>query len=99
MVQPILRRAVQRHRASLYRDNSEKAPIAVAASDEEWANRLAEMLNLLDAVAGPLPQDAPLRQFIDDAAEPLATLLGYFAGGIDNPHDLSPAVSMPGKLP
>jgi hypothetical protein len=30
-----------------------------------------------------LPEDAPLRQFTDDATEPMGTLLGYFAGGID----------------
>jgi hypothetical protein len=41
------------------------------------------MLNLLDAVAQPLPKDAALRRFIDDAADPLGTLLGYFVGGLD----------------
>jgi hypothetical protein len=81
MVQPVLRRAVQRRRVSLQISASKADAAAIPVSDVECAQRLTETLNLLEAVAGPLPKDAALRQFIDDAAEPLATLLGYFAGG------------------
>jgi hypothetical protein len=84
MIQPILRRAVQRRRAALRIHESGRGP-ALPVNDEECVSRLTEMLKLLDAIAGPLPQDAALRRFIDDAAEPLGTLLGYFAGGIDRP--------------
>jgi hypothetical protein len=55
----------------------------IPASDEELADRLTELLKPLDAVAEPLPRADVLRQTIDDAAEPLGLLLGYFAGGID----------------
>jgi hypothetical protein len=82
MIQPILRRAVQRRRAALRIHESGRGP-ALPVSDEECVSRLTETLKLLNAIAGPLPRDAALRRFIDDAAEPLGTLLGYFAGGID----------------
>ena len=86
LIQPILRRAVQRRRVALRLNASRMAPApAMPVNDEELANRLTEMLNLLDALRGPLPQDDPLRQFIDEAAEPLGTLLGWFAGAIDGP--------------
>jgi hypothetical protein len=43
-------------------------------------------LDYAHVVAAPLlPKDAALRQVIDDAAEPLATRLGYFAGGTRKP--------------
>jgi hypothetical protein len=86
IVQAVLRRAVQRRRAALHISASRTSrSSAIPINDEEVANRLTEMLNLLDLVAEPLPQDAALRQFIDDAADPLGTLLGYFVGNLDTP--------------
>src|SRR5262249_59966840 len=83
-IQPLLRRPVQRRRVSP-RLKASRMPLAptVSVNDEELANRLTEILNLLDVLAKSLPKDAALRRFIDEAAEPLGTLLGYFAGGID----------------
>jgi hypothetical protein len=86
MIQAILRRAVQRRRAALRFSASRTSRASgIPASDEELANRLTEILNLLHLVAEPLPKDAALRRSIDHAADPLGTLLGYFAGGIDRP--------------
>jgi hypothetical protein len=86
MVQAVLRRAVQRRRLALHLKASRRPRAsAIPITDEELANRLTEMLNLLDLVAEPLPQDAALRQFIDDAADPLGTLLGYFVGNLNTP--------------
>lgn len=87
MVQPILRRAVQRRRVTLHKTASRTKP-AVPLNDEECANRLTEIFKMLDALALPLPKDAALRQYIDDAMEPLEILLGYFVGGIDQPPGL-----------
>jgi len=85
MVQAVLRRAVQRRRAALRISESRKSrPSGIPVNDEEVAKRLTEMLNLLDLVADSLPKDAALRQFIGDAVDPLGTLVGYFAGGIDS---------------
>jgi hypothetical protein len=83
MIQAILRRAVQRRRAALRFRASRASDIP--ASDEELADRLTELLKLLDLVAEPLPRADALRHTIDDAAEPLGILLGYFAEGIDRP--------------
>lgn len=87
MVQPILRRAVQRRRVTLHKAASRTKP-AVPLNDEECANRLTETLKMLDALAVPLPKDTALRRYIDDATEPLEILLGYFVGGIDQPAGL-----------
>jgi hypothetical protein len=86
IVQAVLRGAVQRRRAALHMSASRTSQSsAIPINDEEVANRLTELLKLLDAVAEPLPTADALRQTIDDAAEPLGLLLGYFAAGIDQP--------------
>jgi hypothetical protein len=59
-----------------------RAP-ALPVNDEELADRLTDMLKLLDAVEQPLPKDAALRRLIGEAAEPLSALLGYCGGGVD----------------
>ena len=87
MVQPILRRAVQRRRAMLRMQASGKVP-ALPVNDEECVRRFTEMLVLLDVLADSQPKDATLRHFISEAAAPLASLAGYFAGGIG----ISPAL-------
>ena len=81
-IKPVLRRAVQRRRVALRLNALRKERLLVIpTNDEELANHLTEMLNLLDALAASLPKDAALRQFIDTAAGPLGALLGYFVGG------------------
>jgi hypothetical protein len=100
MIQPIIRRAVQRRRVVLHRTTS-LTTRAIPINDEELANRLTEMLNVLDAIAAPLPKDAPLRQFIDHAANPLGALLGYFVGVIEQPsrlHNTAPSKWVPFPL-
>ncbi len=100
MIQPILRHAVQRRRVVLHRTTSPTTR-AIPINDEELANRLTEMLNVLDAIAAPLPKDALLRQFIDDAADPLGALLGYFVGAIEQPaglHNTAPSKWVPFPL-
>ncbi len=74
MVQAVLRRAVRRRRLALHLKASRRSRASVIQiTDQELANRLTEILNLLDLVAEPLPQDAALRQFIDGAADPLGS--------------------------
>jgi len=63
------------------------AKITKSTNDQEWADDLTEMLRRLDALAQPLPKDAPLHRFIEDTYEPLGCLLGYFLGGLDDPAD------------
>ena len=86
MMQADLRRAVQRRRAAL-QDN--KRPIertaAGHADDEECANRLADTLNLLDRLAGHVPDHLVSREELESASEILALLAGWFAGGIGGP--------------
>ena len=86
LVQVILRRAAQRRRVALHMNTSRLTPAcAIPINDEEWANRLTEMLKLLDTLATRLPKDPSSRQLLENAAAPLGTLLGYFVGGIDQP--------------
>jgi predicted DNA-binding ribbon-helix-helix protein len=76
MIQAVLRRAVQRRPVTLYMNSSGQTRARnVPINDEEWANRLTEMLKLLDALATRLPNDGASRQLLDDAAGPLGTLL------------------------
>jgi hypothetical protein len=77
LIQPVLRRAVQRRRVALRLNAFKDRSLDIPINDKELSDRLTEMLNLLDALAAPLPKDA-VRQFIADAAGPLGILLGYF---------------------
>jgi hypothetical protein len=83
MIQAILRRAVQRRRATLRMDMSANAPAAGdPAGDEECANRLADTLKFLDTLAVRVPDHLVSREELASAGEVLALLIGWFAGGI-----------------
>jgi hypothetical protein len=84
MMQAVLRRAVQRRRATLHMNRSANTRAAGdPAGDEECANRLADTLNFLDTLAGRVPDHLVSREELASASEVLALLLGWFAGGID----------------
>jgi hypothetical protein len=86
MMQAVLRRAVQRRRASLQMSMSANtcAP-GDPAGDEECANRLADTLNFLDTLAGRVPDHLVSPDELASASEVLALLVGWFAGGIGGP--------------
>jgi hypothetical protein len=58
--------------------------------DQKWADDLTDMLKRLDALIAPLPKDAPLRHLVDDVAEPLGVLIGWFVGGLYPPPNEAP---------
>ena len=58
---------------------------ASSADDEECANQLADTLKLLDSLAGHVPDHLVSREELQSASETLALLVGWFAGGIDQP--------------
>jgi hypothetical protein len=86
-IQAVLRRAVRRRRAALEMDPSRLKPApTIPISDAEWADRLTEMLKLLDTLPTRLHDSPAGRQLLDDAdaaAEPLSMLLGYFIDSRD----------------
>jgi hypothetical protein len=79
MLQAVLRRAVQRRRASL---QDSKPRTANPADDEACASRLADALTLLDALPGHVPEHLVSREELKSAGEILSLLVGWFAGGI-----------------
>jgi hypothetical protein len=84
MIQAVLRRAVQKRRATL---QMKAAAITHAAADpagnEECANRLVDTLKFLDTLAARVPDHLVSREDLASASEVLSLLLGWFAGGID----------------
>ena len=86
MMQAVLRRAVQKRRATLRMNRSADTRAAAdPAGDEECANRLADTLNFLDTLPGRVPDHLVSREELASASEVLALLVGWFAGGIDQP--------------
>jgi hypothetical protein len=86
MMQAVLRRAVQRRRATLHMNRSAMTPAAAdPAGDEECANRLADTLKFLDTLAGRVPDHLVSREELESASEILALMLGWFVGGVDQP--------------
>ena len=83
MMQAVLRREVQRRRATLQMNSSAMTRAAAGpAGDEECADRLADTLNFLDTLAGRVPDHLVSREELTSASEVLALLVGWFAGGI-----------------
>ena len=81
MMQAVLRRAVQRRRATLQMNTLAITRAAGdPAGDEESANRLADTLNFLDTLAGRVPDHLVSREELAAASEVLALLVGWFAG-------------------
>ena len=86
MIQAVLRRAVQRRRATLHMSRSAMTRAAAdPADDEECANRLADTLKFLDTLAGRVPDHLVSREELASASEILDLMLGWFVGGIDQP--------------
>lgn len=48
-------------------------------TSKELPDHLSETLRRLDQLAKQTPREAPLQKLIDEAREPLATLIGYLA--------------------
>jgi hypothetical protein len=86
LVQAVLRRVVQKRREILQRRMPAiTRAAAVPADDEECANRLSETVKLLDTLADRVPEHLVSREELTAATETLDLLLGWFAGGIDQP--------------
>jgi hypothetical protein len=86
MVQAVLRRAVQKRRAALHMRMSAITRAAThPTDDEECANRLTEIVKLLDTMADRVPEHLVSREELASATETLDVLLGWFVGGIGGP--------------
>jgi iron-sulfur cluster repair protein YtfE (RIC family) len=86
LVQAVLRRVVQKRREILQRIiPAITRAKAVPADDEECAKRLTEIVKLLDTLTDRVPDHLVSREELTSATETLDLLLGWFAGGIDQP--------------